>query len=380
MSPALRWRLAGFYFFYFAYLGAFAPYFTLYLAAAGFAAGQIGVLMALPQVTRVFAPHLWGWLADRHARRVAIVRATGLAGTLCYLGVYAGTGYAWLAACIALWCFFWSAALPLMETTTLAHLGERGTDYGRIRLWGSIGFVVAVVGVGWALDHLPIVALLGIVAALLGGILLLVWIIPEAGSDGHEATHVPIGRVLARPEVRALIGASFLMAVAHGPYYTFFSLHLVDHGYSKALVGWLWALGVIAEIAVFAWMPALFRRFSAHTLLVASLAIASLRFLLIGWAVDDVALLLAAQVMHAATFGAFHAAALSSIHRLFRGRNQARGQALYGSLSFGLGGTLGGLGSGYAWESLGAGPTFSLASACALGGLLLMRVVPAAAR
>lgn len=376
MSRLLQWRLAGFYFFYFAYIGSFAPYFALYLESLGYSATLIGMALAVPPATRIFAPYLWGHLADRYRRRVSIASQTGFAGTLVYLGVFVQGGPAWLFACIALWCFFWSAALPLMETTTLDHLRGRTGDYGRIRLWGSVGFIAAVVGVGWILDRAPITLLLWILGATLAGILVCIWRLPEPRRDAAHAGHAHIGQVLRRPEVIALIAACMLMALAHGPYYTFFSIHLVDQGYSKTAIGWLWAIGVIAEIGVFAALPWLYRSFSTRTLLLASFALAVLRFFLIGWASHVAALLLFAQVLHAASFGVFHSAALATVHRLFQGGSQARGQAVYSSLSFGLGGTLGGLGSGLAWDRFGAATTFSAAAGCALLGLVLIAAVP----
>ncbi len=377
MSPVLYWQLAGFYFFYFAYLGAFAPYFALYLDALGYSAAAIGVLMALPQMMRIVAPHLWGYLADRSARRVRVACFAGLAGSVCYLGVFLSSAWWWLFGCIALWSFFWSAALPLMEATTLDHLGKRAADYGRIRLWGSIGFIAAVIGVGWLLDQSGIATLLSILVVAMAGILLTAWWVPEVRHAVHPDDDEPIAHALRRPEVIALIGACFLMAVAHGPYYTFFSIHLVAHDYSKSAVGWMWAVGVIAEIGVFACMPWLYRTISVRALLMLSFAIAALRFILIGWVSQVPAVLFCAQLMHAASFGTFHSAALASVHRLFRGRNQARGQAVYSSLSFGLGGTLGGLGSGVAWEWLGPSGTFGAAAACAALGFFVLLAKPA---
>jgi PPP family 3-phenylpropionic acid transporter len=166
--------------------------------------------------------------------------------------------------------------------------------------------------------------------------------------------------------------ACALMAVAHGPYYTFFSIHLVGYGYTKGAVGWLWALGVICEIAIFFWMSHLFRAFTLRQVLIASFGLTVVRFVIIAWWADSLPLLLLAQVLHAASFGSFHAAALGYVHRFFRGANQARGQAIYASLTFGLGGTLGGLYAGYAWERLGAGITFTGAALCALAGMALL--------
>jgi PPP family 3-phenylpropionic acid transporter len=372
MSALPYRRLAGFYFFYFAYIGAFAPFFSLYLASAGMSAVQIGVLMALPQLTRILAPHLWGWLADRGPSRLRIVRFTGIAGLACFLCVFAGGGFALLFVVLFAMTFFWSAALPLIEATTLSHLGDETARYGRVRVWGSVGFIAAVVAVGYLLDAFEVSVLPWVIAAMMMGMLALSWMIPDARSEPHASDQLPIWDIVRQPAVVALVSASALMAAAHAPYYTFYSIHLVDHGYSKALTGWLWALGVICEIGIFVWMPRLYRAFTLKQILIASFALAVLRFLLIGWGAASLLVLLLAQALHAATFGSFHAAAIGVVHRLFRGRHQARGQAIYGSLSFGVGGALGGFASGYGWDYLGAGITFSLAAGCAVAGMLIL--------
>jgi PPP family 3-phenylpropionic acid transporter len=371
MARLPRRRLAGFYFFYFAYLGAFAPFFSIYLKAVGLSPVEIGAVMAAPAVARMTAPHLWGWLADASGGLVRVVRATTLAGLIAWLGMFEGTAFAWICAVAFALSFFLSAAVPLVDSTTLLRLGEKTGDYGRIRLWGSIGYMVAVVLVGYLLDVFPVAALLWIVLALIAGTLALAMSIPETEAPPHEEA-APITHVLGSPAVVALIAGSALMVAAHGPYYAFYSIHVVAHGYSKALTGWLWALGVLCEIGIFYWLPRLYGAFTLRQILIASCALAVLRFLLIGWAADSFALLLFAQTLHAATFGSFHAAAIGIVHRLFRGRHQARGQAIYGSLTYGVGGTLGSLASGYGWERLGAGPTFSLAAAAAGLGMVIV--------
>ncbi len=365
-------RLAGFYFFYFAYLSAFGPFFSLYLKDVGLSPVEIGIVMALPQVARIVAPHLWGWLADSGAGRMRVVRITTAIAIGCWLGMFASTAFLWICAVMLAMTFFFSAALPLLEVTTLGHLGEETGRYGRVRLWGSIGYIVAVIGVGHALDFFRVDALLWIVLALMVGTLLCASLVPEAPVAAHHENEPGIVEVLRRPEVIALIAACALMAMAHGPYYTFYSIHVVNHGYSKGITGWLWALGVVCEIGIFFWMPHLYRAFSLRAILIASFAIAAVRFLMIGWAADNTAVLILAQTLHAATFGSFHAAAIGLVHKFFRGRHQARGQAVYASLSFGLGGMIGSLASGYAWEAWGAAATYTLASACACAGMLIL--------
>lgn len=367
MKSVPYWRLSSFYFFYFAFVGVMAPYWPLYLRELQLSALQIGVLMSLLQVMRIFAPNVWGHLADRTGQRIRIVQAGSLLSLIFFTLVFWTDGFWGLFLTMALVGFFWSASLPLVEANTLSHLGERAHHYGRIRLWGSIGFIVVAVGVGTALDHATVRLLPWVILTLLLGIVATVRFMPEAVAPHQGPGGAPLRDILRRPEVIGLFVAAVLMAAAHGPYYTFFTVHLVNAGYSKTDTGWLWALGVLVEVAVFVFMPRIFKRVSAERVLLVSLLAGMLRFLLIGWAVGSLALLLVAQVLHALTFGAYHAAAMALVHRAFKGRVQARGQALYNSIAFGIGGSAGSLYSGICWDGFGAAWTFSLAAA--LSGL-----------
>ncbi len=365
------WRLSGFYFFYFAFVGAMAPYWGLYLRSLAFNAIQIGVLMSLLQVMRIFAPNVWGHIADRTGKRVAIVQIAATVSFISFIGVFWGSGFWWMFAVMSFISFFWSASLPLVEATTLSHLKDRTDRYGLIRLWGSVGFILVVVALGAVLDHWPIRTLLWVIMGLLVGIVLFARFIPEAEVAQLEVEHVSLKGVLKRPEVVALLVAAMLMAAAHGPYYTFFTIYLVDNGYSKTVAGWLWALGVICEVGVFMVMPRVLKRIPPETVLLVTLIAAAVRFLLIGWFVGNLPLLLLAQLLHALTFAAYHAAAIGLVHRYFRGKNQARGQALYNSLAFGIGGSIGSLYSGAAWQTLGGAETYSIAAAFALLGAIV---------
>ncbi|MFN3544466.1 MAG: MFS transporter [Thiobacillus sp.] len=365
MNAVPYWRLSGFYFFYFAFVGAISPFWGLYLQSLAFSAVQIGVLMSLLQVMRIFAPNIWGHLADRSGRRTAIVQLAAFGSALAFAGVFFGSGFWWMFAVMATVSFFWSASLPLVEAMTLSHLGDRIDAYGRIRLWGSVGFIVMVVGLGYAFDYVSIAWLPWAVLAVMLGIAAFARVIPEAEILAHHGDHRPLREVVRRPEVAALLAACLLMAVTHGPYYTFYSIYLVDHGYDKSTVGWLWALGVICEIGIFLVIPRIFSRVTPRTLILASFALAVLRFLLIAWGVGSAWVVWGAQTLHAFTFGTYHAAAVALIHQHFRGRHQARGQALYTSLSYGVGGTIGGLASGFTWEALGPAWTYTLAAASA---------------
>ena len=372
MHPIPYWSLSGFYFFHFAFIGAFAPYWSLYLKSLSFGAFQIGVLMSLLHVTRVFAPTAWGWLADHTGKRLLIVRVAAMTGLISYCGVFFGESFAWMAATMALMSFFWSASLPLIEATTLSYLGEGTAKYGRIRAWGSLGFIFAVIAVGYLLDATNIVSLLWAVLGFKLGIVICSRQIPDTEIMLHSADGPSVRQIFKRPEVLAFFVACFLMALAHGPYYTFYSIYLVEHGYSKSIVGWLWATGVICEIGVFFLMPQLMRRFGLKQIMAFSFSCAIARFLMIGWGVEWPIIMLLAQILHAATYGAHHATAMMVVHHFFRGRHQAKGQALYTSLTFGLGGTFGSIYSGYVWEGLGPGLTFTMSAAAVLLGLALV--------
>ena len=376
-APLPYWRLSGYYFFYFAYVGAFSPYFGLYLQSLGLTAWDIGLLMTQSQVMRLFAPALWGWFADRTGQRLPVVRWTSVVAVLGFCGFFVAQRFGALMAAMLGMAFFWSAALPLVESLTFDHLRSEAGRYSRIRMWGSVGFIVAVGVCGALLDRLPIASIVPMVALILAGIAALAFTLPEtAGGRQHEAVPGGLGQILRQPRVLALLAACFCMSATHGALYVFYSIYLSDYGYSKAMVGGMWCLGVLAEIAIFFYMARLMRRFSLRQILLASLAAAALRFVMIGWGIGSLTVLVLAQLLHGITFGAYHAAAIAAVNRWFPGRTQARGQALYSSLSFGAGGLVGGMISGYLWDMIGPAWVYTLSAGFAvIGGLLAARWV-----
>ena len=366
------WRLSGYYFFYFAFIGAFSPYFGLYLQSLSFSAWDIGLLMSQMQLMRLFGPNLWGWLVDRFGHRMAIIRLAGAIGLLGFLAFFWLDRLPGMLLAMAVLAFFWSAALPLVEMLTFDHLHEERGRYGRIRLWGSVGFIVAVMSTGAILDLTPPSGLLWVCAAILAGILGYALMLPEAPPRAHPVDGVSIRKILRQPAVLALMSACFAMSAAHGAFYVFYSIHLDAHGYSKTAVGLLWSLGVVAEIGVFVVMPQLSRRYGLRAILLACFAAAVLRFLVMGWGVEWPWMMVFAQLLHGLTFGAYHASAIAAVNQWFPGKSQGRGQALYSSLSFGAGGLLGALISGKTWDWLGSGWTFSIGALFALAGFVLI--------
>lgn len=367
-SVPYYWRFSAFYGFYFGSLGALIPYWGLYLQTLGYDAKAIGELIAIILATKIIAPNIWGWLADHTGRHIALVRVTSLLTVLCFLGVLIGDSYLWLAFVMAMFSFFWNAALPQFEATTMAHLGTQAHRYSQIRLWGSVGFIAAVVLLGWLFEYVSITLLPIILASLLAGIALTSWLVPEKITTPRQSNNTEsFYQVIKQPAVIALFLVCFLMQASHGPYYTFYSIYLQDYGYSRDLIGQLWALGVLAEIGIFLVMHHWLKHYRLNSLLTISLAITGGRWLLIGYSVESLPILLFAQLLHGASFGVFHGVAMQFIRQYFGDHQMGRAQALYGSFSFGAGGAVGSLISAYTWDSGSAHLSYLWAAAtCAV--------------
>lgn len=366
-----RRPLSAWYFAYFAFVGAYVPYFSLYLESRSLSPSDIGLLMSIGQLVRMLVPSFWGWLSDHSGKRTPLVRWSAILSFACFGSYFVADSFWSLLGATLLLHLFWSGALPLVEALTFAHLKSEASAYGRIRMWGSVGFIVTVMGVGLALDHLPVGSVLWIAWCLLGGVIVIAFSLSEASiADARSDQIMP--RTFGEPRVIALLVAGFFMVAAHGPLYVFYSIHLVGNGYGTAVAGGLWSLGVLAEILVFLWMPQLSRRFSIKPILLMCFVLACVRFLIIAWWVDFLWLLIIAQLLHAATFGAHHVATVAALNQWFPDSQQGRVQALYGSLSFGAGGMIGAILAGYAWEQQGAGFAYSMASALALTGLVVV--------
>jgi len=366
MTAALPyWRLSGFYFFYFALLGTWVPYWSLYLKSLGFSSEEIGILTSLVMLTKILAPSLWGWLADSFGYRSRIIRVGAFMAMLAFSGAFLRSDFWWLAGVIISYSFFWNAVLAQFDVLTLSHLAGRYGRYSLIRVWGSIGFIVAVMGVGWWLDNHPIGQLLYLITILLSGIWLAsLLVVEKPGGLRQDAERQSLKGILRQPAVIAFFAVSFFLQLSHGPYYTFFSIYLEAQDYSRSLIGGLWSLGVIAEVLLFLFMHRLLARYSLRGIVLWSLGLSALRWLLIAYFVEHAAVLVLAQCLHAASFGSFHAAGIEVIRHWFTGHH-GQGMAMYSGLSFGLGGAAGALLSGWGWD-ISAQQCFVAAAAAAI--------------
>lgn len=359
-------RLAAYYGAHFVHVGLFMAYFPLWLAWRGFSAVEIAWVLATPQIMRTFAPAGWGVLADRTGALRAVVALSCAGLALGFAALPFAERFFSVLLVIGIASLLSAGALPLVEAITMGSLAGQPGRYGPIRLWGSVGFIAAVLAGGAWLEAAPVRLLPWALLAFALAAFAVALSLPAAERRAH-AESAPWR--LDRPVV-CLLACGFFMAAAHGTLYAFFSLHLERSGYRVSTIGTLWTLGVLAEIVVFLLLPQLFRRFALSTILIASFACAVIRFALLGVVVDFFWLVVLAQLLHAATFGAFHAAAVAAVHRVFPEAAQARGQTVFSGVTYGAGGAAGALAAGALWEAGGPAIAFGASALAGLVGLL----------
>jgi len=355
---------------YFAHIGFFNPYLPLWLKELGFSLLAISVLTSVQSATRLFAPYVWGSLSDRTGERVRLLRYGATAALLLSLGLWFDGGGVLLFVVLLLMFSHTSGMMPMSEAA-LAHLVSQGgafdaKRYGRVRLWGSLGFLVTVVAAGFWFERFGLVHFPAWTLGTLAAVALSAWMLPDFREPAHAVEDQPgVWPVLRQPPVRWFFAAVFFHVLAHIFIYIFFSLYLDSLGYSKTVIGLLWALSVVIEIGWFftqgRWLPL----FSLSGWLVLAAALMSLRMGLTAGLPLVMPVLLLAQALHAITFAAHHTVCIAMLSHHFPGRLRGRGQALYTVVGYGLPGVVGGLGGGLLSSAFGLSSVFWLSSACA---------------
>jgi len=365
--------LSLFYFGFLGVLGLFTPYFSLFLDARGLSPLAISGLLSLWYLTRVVTPGAWAWLVGKSAQPIAWLRFAFAVSALAFIAMQAPLGTAGIAVLLLVFSALYNAIMPQFETVTLSHLGPGSTRYSSIRVWGSVGFVVAVIAGGWAVEHasaawLPLYTVPWFALALAS-----VWR-NDYGPWNREPAPpggAALRHLVGRREVAVFLFAALLMQMSHGPYYIFYSLHLAGSGYSGRAIGLYWALGVVAEIAALLVMRSVLQHHSAARVMQVCLAAGCGRWLLTAFLPSSASAMALAQLAHALTFGAFHAASMQLVVRFFPGALVIRGQGLLYGFSSGVGGVLGGLAAGGFWHLGGGRAAFLFAALVSLAGFTL---------
>jgi len=370
----LHFNLSRFYFIYYFFVGLFVPYWGLYLTFKSFTPIEIGFLLSFFQLSRIFAPNLWGWIADHTEKRSLWIRLTAFIGFVGFIGIFWADSFIEIFVIMMAMSVFTSSTLPLAESLTLSHLATTNGHYSKIRAWGSFGFIMAALSFGFILDSLGMHYLLIVLCITQFLIFIFSYGVPEKPYHRKKLTQNSFIKILKKPEVFSLLLACALMVTSHGLLYNFYSIYMNDQGYSNSIIGFLWALGVICEIFIFFLMPKITRYLNFKQILLISLFIAVVRFYLIGSFADCLLIIIIAQMMHAFTFGSFHVASIEMINQFFSGKNHAKGQALYNSITYGVGGALGGLGGGYVIQMYSASTAFTLSALFPLIGFFIALV------
>ncbi|MEG3638718.1 MFS transporter [Magnetococcus sp. PR-3] len=374
MSRHTYWVLAAYYGAFFAALGIMLPYWPLYLEEIGLGAEEIGILIALIHGMRVIGSPLWGHWADQGSRKRIIV-ITSFATLGIFSLYFFGTSFWYLVMVTILYSFVHAAPLSLVDATAMEQATKHNGQYGRIRVWGSIGFIAAAQLVGLLLDWQPITLILPIITLLIVADVILALLMPK--EDKHCEKEKKPDRammVITDPRLTWFYLAAILMQFSHSGYYGFFSLHMEASGYTRGEIGTFWSIGVLAEVLLLTWSRP-FLNIGVSKLLLISLVLASLR-----WSVyvstSHWLIIALVQTLHAFSFGAFHVASMKRLHDLAPAGRRASTQSWYSALSFGIGGGLGMACSGYLYKQIGSDGLFAvMAAAAALGVVACYRAV-----
>ena len=377
MTPSLRWAFGSFFFLYFAYVGLVSPYASLFFLERGFSVIEIAVLMSMLQITRIIGPFSWGWLSDYLSNRIGIIRFSACLAAIVFLCIYFLQSYIGFFVWMFVLHTILSSLMPLGESATIHALYKDNSfdkRYGRLRLWGSIGFIAMVLAAGelFQRNSIELYPIVGTIVLL--ALALITFCLHEPKMERRKMVKGELMVVLFNPNVRWFLVSGFFMIFAHAALYVFYSLYLADLGYDKFQIGLFWALGVLAEVVFFYFQSKVLSRLDAEVILQAAFGIGVIRFVLIAF-LPITSVLIVAQIMHAGTFAAHHSAATKLLQRWFTGPLQARGQALMATISYGLGGTLGGLCAGWIWETFQPRDVFVMSAfACGLAGMAIQKL------
>ena len=371
-------KLSNTYFWYFAVLGLSVPFLAVFLDGRGFNSVEIGEMLAIITATRIFGPTLWAMFADKTGKQLPIIRLGAFLALITFSLVIFTDSYWGLTLALALFSLFWTAILPQLEVLTLGSIRRSAKIYARIRLWGSVGFIVLAVISGELVDRYSADVFIAIGAF----ILLMLWLStlfhrqprtvrPRAHSEGSI-----FGRLI-QPRFIYFFLAGLLLQISFGPYYAFFGMFIRQLDYPSYAIGLFISVGVIAEIGIFIIAGRLFQWFGIKPLIFFSLFLTAIRWYLTGFYGDVPWILVLAQIAHAAGFGLYHSASMQFIQQHFASNEQNRGQAIYIGGVYGIGGAIGAYAAGLYWlDGDGATYTFALAAIAAGVAATLALCIP----
>lgn len=368
-------RLSANYFWYFGILGLVVPFLSVFLDARGFTSLEIGEILAVITATKIVAPTLWAQLADKSGKQLTIVKIGALLSLLSFSLIIWTVSYWPLMFSLAMFSLFWTAILPQLEVMTLNSIRKSAKIYARIRLWGSIGFIIVAMLGGELIERYSAEAFSYIGIAILAGLFFSTLVSQQPRIKRlTKVDNSSIKDKVFNSNFLLFFFAGLMLQMSFGPYYVFFALYLKNLAYSGFLIGIFIAIGVVAEIGIFIFAGLFFKSFSLKTLISSSILLTALRWYIVGhYADSDIALALS-QLIHALSFGLYHSASIAFIQQHFNTNQQSRGQAIYIGGVYGIGGAVGAYMAGILWQDgIGAMTTFDFAAFTAfIGGVFAL--------
>ena len=357
MGSDLR-RFSIFYFCYYAALGAYTPYIGRWVDSMGHDGYVVGAMLGLWYGSRIVAPPAWSALLQRSARPGNWFVVACALTLVCFTGFTLSSSAAALLGVMACFGLFYNAVMPQFEAMTLAALGTRSAQYGRIRVWGSVGFLIVASSYGWMMDRLGDASFPWITIPLFIAMVAAAWPHRNDRPPDHLETIDDAGHLWKRPGVRRFLLVALLMQMGFGAFYVFYTLHMKANGHDGAQIGALWGLGVLIEIGMFWQAPRLITRFGAQSLMAFCMAVTIVRWVVTALFAGSLPLMLAAQSLHAFSFAIFHACCMRMMSEFFPGKRAAAGQSLLYGFSSGVGGVLGAGMAAVAWDVDGGRAAF----------------------
>jgi PPP family 3-phenylpropionic acid transporter len=367
-----------FYFFLFGVVAVGMAYMPAHLRALGFSGAQISTALAIAPLMSLVVPLAWAWLADRTQRHDRVLRFIAFGAWLGFSPLVWGHGWAARSFALVLtgyvgYAVFFVGMGGLADALAVARV-RAGAVYGRIRLWGSLGWIVTALAVGALLGtSTPRLGGLLVPAAMwaaLGGAVVASWQVAGTGERTVRPRLGDVRTLLAEPGLRLLLVAGALHWACMAPYNVFFGVFLRDLGLPPVSWGLAYSVGVTAEMLVLLYFHRINARFSLDTLLAAAFVTSALRW--VGNAVLRApSALIALQALHGMTFGMFWSAGIALVGTTVPPKLRATGQALL-VMAINVGGAVGNLAVGRVYDTAGPRVLFALA---ALGEVLPLAVI-----
>ena len=332
MRSTLTVRYAGFYGGFFLTAGILLPFWPLWLENRGLGAVEIGLLLAIGPWVRVVANPIAAQLADRSGRAKTVLAAFAGLSLLVFAGFIPAQGFWWIGAMSLLAAICFPAMLPIGESQVMGAVLRHKLDYGRIRLWGSITFIVATLGAGRLLTGRDPDLVLMLVLAALAATFLAALSFPQQPADASKAERSGIATLLTQPRFVLFVVTASLLQASHAVLNGFSTLHWRAAGISETIIGGLWAEGVIAEIALFSVSGFFVARLGPIGLLALAGVSGIVRWTVLAQTTDLTALLIV-QLLHGITFGAVHLAAMHFVAGNAPTGLSATAQGIYASSS-----------------------------------------------